>query len=110
MFETGRPPAAHVKDTEPAGGVPVPKLLRGRSVPDSSTSPPRMKLFYVGDNRSNVNWGRAASIALDQLLSGSFDITGRVTGDFFDLSSAPAGYVGTFLPARYYQFSPPVVL
>jgi len=64
-----------------------------------------MKLFYVGDNRTSVNWGRGASIALDQLLSESFDITGRVTGDFFDLSSAPAGYVGTFLPARYYAFS-----
>jgi len=30
-------------------------------------------------------------------------ITGRVTGDFFDLSTAEAGYVGTFMPARYYR-------
>lgn len=73
--------------------------------PDSTTSSLRMKLFYVGDNRTSVNWGRGASIALDQLLSGSFDITGRLTGDFFNLSSAPAGYVGTFLPARYYPLS-----
>jgi polysaccharide pyruvyl transferase WcaK-like protein len=72
---------------------------------DRSTSSSRLRLFFVGDNRTNVNWGRGASIALEQLLSGSFDINGRVTGDFFDLSSAPTGYVGGFLPARYSQFS-----
>ena len=63
----------------------------------------RLKLFFVGDNRANVNWGRAASIALGQLLSGPFEITGRVTGDFFDLSAAEVGYVGTFMPPRYYR-------
>ena len=62
-----------------------------------------MKVFFVGDNRTTVNWGRGASIALGQLLSGSFDITGRVTGDFFDLSTAEAGYVGTFMPPKYYR-------
>ena len=45
----------------------------------------------------------APVIALGQLLSGSFEITGRVTGDFFDLSTAEAGYVGTFMPPRYYR-------
>jgi polysaccharide pyruvyl transferase WcaK-like protein len=64
----------------------------------------RMKVFFVGDNRGTVNWGRAASIALDQLLSTSFEIAGRVTGDFFDLPAAEAGYVGTLLPPRYYRY------
>jgi polysaccharide pyruvyl transferase WcaK-like protein len=62
-----------------------------------------MKVFFVGDNRTSINWGRAASIALGQLLSGSFNITGRVTGDFFELSTAEAGYVGTFMPPKYYR-------
>jgi len=62
----------------------------------------RFKVFFVGDNRSTVNWGRGASIALSQLLSASFEITGRVTGDSFELSTAEAGYVGTLLPQRYY--------
>ena len=48
------------------------------------------------------NWGRGASIALGELLSGSFEINGRVSGDFFDLSSAEAGYVGTMMPPKYY--------
>ena len=61
-----------------------------------------MKVFFVGDNRTAINWGRAASIALAQLLSGSFEITGRITGDFFDLSTAEAGYVGTLMPPKYY--------
>ncbi len=63
----------------------------------------RKKVFFVGDNRSTVNWGRAASIALGQLLSTSFEITGRVTCDLFDLAEAEAGYVGTFMPPRYYR-------
>jgi polysaccharide pyruvyl transferase WcaK-like protein len=62
-----------------------------------------MKLFFVGDNRTSINWGRAASIALGQLLSASFNITGRVSGDFFELSTAEAGYVGTFMPPKYYR-------
>jgi polysaccharide pyruvyl transferase WcaK-like protein len=61
------------------------------------------KVFFVGDNRTNVNWGRGASLALGQLLSGSFEITGRVTGDFFTLSTAEAGYVSTLMPAKYYR-------
>ncbi len=60
-------------------------------------------VFFVGDNQTTVNWGRAASIALAQLLSRSFQISGRVTCDLFDLSSADAGYVGTLMPARYYR-------
>ncbi|MGA9473402.1 MAG: polysaccharide pyruvyl transferase family protein [Terriglobales bacterium] len=64
----------------------------------------RMKVFFVGDNRGTVNWGRGASIALDQLLSTSFEIAGRVKGDFFDLSTAEAGYVGTLFPRRYYRY------
>jgi polysaccharide pyruvyl transferase WcaK-like protein len=63
----------------------------------------RLKVFFVGDNRSQVNWGRAASIALSQLLSASFEITGRVSGEMFDLSTADAGFVGTFVPPRYYR-------
>ena len=69
----------------------------------SFATPDPMKVFFVGDNRAAVNWGRAASIALSQLLSGSFDISGRVPGDFFDLSTAEAGYVGTMMPPRYYR-------
>ena len=61
-----------------------------------------MKVFFVGDNRTTVNWGRGASIALGQLLSSLFEITGRVTGDFFDLSTAEGAYVGGFMPPRYY--------
>jgi polysaccharide pyruvyl transferase WcaK-like protein len=63
----------------------------------------RLKAFFVGDNRTTVNWGRGASIALGQLLSASFEITGRVTGDFFELSTAEVGYVGTLLPRRHYE-------
>jgi polysaccharide pyruvyl transferase WcaK-like protein len=63
----------------------------------------RLKVFFAGDNRNSVNWGRAASIALLQLLSASFDITGRVSGDMFDLSTAEAGFVGTFAPPKYYR-------
>ena len=72
-------------------------------LPSSVPRTKRMKVLFVGDNRNNVNWGRGASIALGQLLSGSFEITGRVTGDFFDLSTAEAGYVGTLMPAKYYR-------
>jgi polysaccharide pyruvyl transferase WcaK-like protein len=61
-----------------------------------------MKVLFVGDNRTTVNWGRGASIALGQLLAGAFEITGRVTGDFFVLATAEAGYVGTFVPPRHY--------
>jgi len=71
--------------------------------PSSLGTPARMKVFFIGDNRISPNWGRAASIALGQLLSSSFDITGRVTGEFFDLSVAEAGYVGTFMPPKYYR-------
>lgn len=76
-------------------------------VPHSQATPsqtlPRLKVFFVGDNRSSANWGRAASIALAQLLSTSFDIAGRVSGDMFDLSTADAGFVGTFAPPKYYR-------
>jgi polysaccharide pyruvyl transferase WcaK-like protein len=72
-------------------------------LPSSWAPPARMKVFFVGDNRTAVNWGRGASIALGQLLSASFDVTGRITCDFFDLSTAEAGYVGTFMPPKYYR-------
>ncbi len=62
-----------------------------------------MKLFLVGDNRTCVNWGRGASIALRKTLSGPFEISGCVTGDFFDLSVTEAGYVHTLMPARFYR-------
>ena len=76
-----------------------------RKTPSSLTTLPtsdRPKVFFVGDNRSTVNWGRGASLALGQLLSHSFEIVGRVTGDFFVLATAEVGYVGTFMPAKYY--------
>ncbi|HTR22512.1 MAG TPA: polysaccharide pyruvyl transferase family protein [Terriglobales bacterium] len=69
----------------------------------SASLPDHLKAFFVGDNRSTVGWGRGASLALGQLLTGSFDITGRITGDFFDLSMSSAGYVGTIMPPRYYR-------
>src|ERR1700678_2179712 len=64
----------------------------------------RMKVLFAGDNRTNVNWGRGASIALGQLLSQSFEITGRITGDFFALTTAEVGYVGTFIPPKLFRY------
>src|ERR1019366_106434 len=61
-----------------------------------------MKLFFAGDNRTNLNWGRGASIALRETLSGPFEIIGCVTGDWLDLSTAEAGYVATVMPPKYY--------
>lgn len=61
------------------------------------------KIFLIGDNRDNENWGRGASIALRQLLSNSFEMSGSVPGASFDLSTTDAGYVGTLLPNRYYR-------
>jgi polysaccharide pyruvyl transferase WcaK-like protein len=62
-----------------------------------------MKVFFVGDNRTAVNWGRGASIALAELLSSSFEIAGTITGDYFNLSTAEVGYVGTLLPPEHYS-------
>ena len=67
-----------------------------------ATGPARMKIFFVGDNRTAENWGRGASLALGQLLSGSFEVAGRVTGELFNVFSAQAAYVGTLIPPRYY--------
>jgi polysaccharide pyruvyl transferase WcaK-like protein len=61
-----------------------------------------MKVFFVGDNRTNLNWGRAASIALRELLITEFEISGCVQGELFDLSVAEAGFVGTLTPPGYY--------
>lgn len=61
-----------------------------------------MKAFFVGDNRTNLNWGRAASIALRELLSIDFEVSGCVKGELFDLSVADAGFVGTLTPPGYY--------
>jgi polysaccharide pyruvyl transferase WcaK-like protein len=63
---------------------------------------PQMKAFFVGDNRTNANWGRAASIALRELLTKEFEIAGCVKGELFDLSAAEAGFVGTLTPPAYY--------
>jgi hypothetical protein len=60
----------------------------------------RWKAFFVGDNRTTVNWGRGASIALAQTLSGVFDITSRLTGNYFEPAEAHAMSVGALLPAR----------
>ena len=65
--------------------------------------PPRTKALFVGDNTSAVNWGRGASIALGQQLATCFEITGRITCDFFDLSTAKVGYVRTCTPTKYYK-------
>jgi polysaccharide pyruvyl transferase WcaK-like protein len=62
-----------------------------------------IKAFFAGDNRTNLNWGRGASIALRQLLSNSFEIVGSASGELFNLSSAEVGYVGTMMPPRYYR-------
>lgn len=62
-----------------------------------------MKVLFVGDNRACVNWGRGASIALHQLLSSSFEISGCITGELFELSTSDVGYVRTLMPARYYR-------
>ena len=61
----------------------------------------QLKVFYIGDNRTSLNWGRGASIALAQLLSGSFQFTGRVTGDYFQLGATTLGYVNTLMPPRF---------
>ena len=63
-----------------------------------------MKVLFVGDNRNALNWGRGASIALHELLSSRFEITGTVSGDSFVLSTSEAGYVGTLMPGAYYRF------
>jgi polysaccharide pyruvyl transferase WcaK-like protein len=79
-----------------------PEANRLGELPSSVAITGRLKVLFVGDNRTNVNWGRGASIALAQLLSGAFEITGRIGGDFFELSTAEAGYVGTLMPAKFY--------
>ncbi len=63
----------------------------------------RPKVFYVGDNRTMANWGRAASIALSESLSEYFDFSGRITGDWFVLDRAEAGYVRTLMPPKHYR-------
>jgi len=63
-----------------------------------------MKALFVGDNRISPNWGRAASIALRELLEMKFEILGTVGGENFVLSSSDAGFVGTLTPVRYYHF------
>jgi polysaccharide pyruvyl transferase WcaK-like protein len=83
--------------------APITPREASSSLATPLATPARLKVFFVGDNRSSVNWGRGASIALGQLLSASLEITGRVTGDMFDLSTAEAGYVGTFAPPKYYR-------
>jgi polysaccharide pyruvyl transferase WcaK-like protein len=86
--------------------MPMAASTSGEAASSLATPSPtsaRLKVFFVADNRSTVGWGRGASIALGQLLSASFEINGRITGDLFDLSTAEAGYVGTLMPARYYR-------
>lgn len=61
------------------------------------------KIFLVGDNRNSPNWGRGASIALRQLLTSKYEISGTLTSEWFDVSTAEAGYVGTLMPNRYYR-------
>jgi polysaccharide pyruvyl transferase WcaK-like protein len=58
--------------------------------------------LLVGDNRQTPNWGgRAAGIALVDLLGEAFDIRETVEGREFRLESAGYGLVGTLMPARF---------
>jgi len=61
----------------------------------------RRRVLFVGDNRSTLNWGRGASVALGQLLSGSFQVAGRIAGDC--MAATGAEYVGSLLPPRVYR-------
>ena len=72
-----------------------------REVAFAQSDAKQVKVFYIGDNRTSPNWGRGASIALAQLLSGSFQLTGRVTGDYFQLGATTLGYVNTLMPLRF---------
>jgi len=63
----------------------------------------RKEVFLVGDNRLSFNWGRGASIALREVLSKAFEIRGCVSGNFFYLPLAEAGYVHTLMPPRFYH-------
>lgn len=62
----------------------------------------RMRVLFAGDNRTNLNWGRGASIALREILSREFEITGTVLGELFDLAAADGGFVGTLTPPSFY--------
>lgn len=73
------------------------------SAPAVPATSVRKKVFFVGDNRRNLNWGRGASIALREMLAAHFEITGCVSGELFDLSTAEAGFVGTLMPAKHYR-------
>ena len=68
-----------------------------------AVKPARKKMFFVGDNRCSVNWGRGASIALTQLLDRTFEITGRITGDSFVLGKTDAGYIATLMPRKHHE-------
>lgn len=63
----------------------------------------RASIIFVGDNRTNQNWGRGASIALRELLATVFEIKASVTGECFDLSLTNAGFVGSMVPPDYYH-------
>ncbi len=80
--------------------APDPGLLVLERLPVKAGSDPK-KIFFIGDNRSSVNWGRGASIALSQLLSQSFRISGRIMGDQFAPSAGGAGDVYTRMPSRF---------
>jgi hypothetical protein len=76
-------------------------IASGLQASSAPSGEPRRRIFYVGDNRTGVNWGRGASLALRQLLEERFTIPDAITGDQFVLATAEAGYVNTLLPARY---------
>lgn len=61
-----------------------------------------MKVLLVGDNRTSLNWGRGADIALYELLSRKYHISGLIPGSYFILDLAGFGYVNTFTPPRFY--------
>jgi len=61
-----------------------------------------MKALFVGDNSSHMNWGgRGGSIALLNMLSEKFQISGTITGNIFLLDEAGFGYVDTVMPPKY---------
>src|SRR5208282_6945407 len=61
-----------------------------------------MKVLLVGDNSTNINWGgRGGSMALLNMLSAKFQISGIISGNIFLLEKAGFGYVNTLMPPRY---------
>jgi len=71
----------------------------------SSAGEKKLKALLVGDLRDSLNWGaRGQSIALHQLLSKRFEISGVIPGISVVSPEAVDGYVRTILPQTYFRF------